>query len=148
MSKTRENPWNWIPAIAILAIFLLIVFFRATKDENSAEITPKSSIQQETTKQWVEIAKFTGTDDKRTETFKTQSNRFRIAYATDSEYAKYATMYLYIYPEDENSRYIDSLTINGQTKDQSIIRTSPGKYYFKINEANVDSWQIIVEEEQ
>ena len=135
------------PIIIILAV-LLIFGLNKHSDNSSMIQTPTVNNQEPANmKQWTEIARFTGTDSKNTDSFITISNRFKVKYATDAEQATYARLSIWVYQEGETI-YEDHISLDGQGLDESIVRADAGSYYFKINEANVDSWQIIVEEER
>ena len=92
---------------------------------------------------WHEVATFSGTNDKTTDTFNIQGDRFKLTY-TANPANEYSIFYLYVYQPGYTS-YTESYDLNSGT-DSSISYKGAGTYYLKVLAANLNSWQVKIED--
>ena len=98
-----------------------------------------------TPKELTEIASWTGSGIKSTETFITTDKEFRIEWTTTNEAFPGAGI-LQIFVYDENGNMVNlAANVTGAKEDVSYVRTKPGRYYLEINSANVN-WAVVVKE--
>lgn len=93
---------------------------------------------------WHEVTTFSGTQNKNTDTFETRGSKFRLTYTVrpDNEYSLFS---FYVYPDGEDKVYKDTASLNSGT-DTTTIYSGSGKYYLKIIAANLEGWNIKVED--
>ncbi len=151
-----EKQKNWFhkhPILTtIIVIFALLVFFALinsiiksdsetqTNNENSIE---NSENQQINDPEWHEVTAFAGTSDKKTDTFSTNGDRFRLTY-TANPANEYSIFYLYVYRPGENL-YTESFTLESGTE-SSISYEGEGEYYLDIKAANLRDWTVKIED--
>jgi|SRR3989338_7734879 len=138
----KENPWNWIPAVAIVVLLLLFAGYKAVKSDSPRIQTN----EQESTKQWVEIARFSGNGDEETDYFTTHNNRFRVNYRFYNSYPG-AVFGFFIYPKDDGL-YVNQFSLSGSGNDSSFVNTPSGEYYFNVITGPGSEWEIMVEEQR
>jgi hypothetical protein len=95
---------------------------------------------------WAPVASWQGQGIKETESFETTASEWRVAWATSKE--RVAGM-IRIYVHRADGGGLVSLAANqmGTGQDVSYVRTPPGRYFLRINAANVD-WSVAVEEQR
>lgn len=97
--------------------------------------------------QWTEVASWRGSGIKETESFVTVNREWRIRWQSANEpFANAGILQLFVHNE---AGQMVSLAANkqGPGQDVSYVRAPPGRYYLKINSANID-WNVTVEEQR
>ena len=132
----------------------------AISDESKSQavtssVIPKTETIQETTPttsetgDWHELTTFNGVNWETTDVFNIKGSKFRMTYTTNpGEYPEYAAFSFFVYPEGETTMYTESIMTNMGTSgtDSSISYAGAGNYYLKVIAANLDSWNIKIEE--
>ena len=112
-----------------------------SQDMTSKETEPTSS------KSWHETESFSGENSKTTDSFYIRGDKFKLTYDVDGD-PDYSMFSFFIYPEGETTMYTDTmignLGISG--KDSTISHAGEGSYYLEITTANLDDWEIIIED--
>lgn len=124
----------FVIGITILALIVLGLLFYSRYD---------STVSEE--KNWTEVYRFSGTDNKETDTFTLTENKVRISYKIECDrcYAPYFSVHLV----DEDTRDIPAIFgLEAEGNDSTIARIVPDNYYFRIYASNLEGWEIIVEE--
>jgi hypothetical protein len=96
---------------------------------------------------WTEIAAWSGTGIKQTETFHTTQREWRIRWATKGEsFPGAGILQLYVYNAKDE---LVSLAANkqGPGNDVSYVRTPAGPHYIQINSGNIN-YAVSVEEQR
>lgn len=95
---------------------------------------------------WHQIAVFKGVADKTTDPFEIKGKRFQFTYNITGA-QELTALYVSCYAEGETPS-ITSIMAGGnkKTSDTTIVYRGPGRFYFKIAAANLDGWQIIIED--
>jgi|GEM_PF-1273926 len=110
-------------------------------------VTPTSATTP-TTGTWREVAVFKGVADKTTDLFEIKGNRFRLTWNIEGA-NDLTELSIFCYPEGETKIFVGvPVHVSGskQISDTTIIYSGPGKFYLVILAANLDGWQIIVED--
>ena len=97
---------------------------------------------------WREVAVFKGVADKTTDLFEIKGNRFRLTWRIEGA-NDLTGLSIFCYPEGETKIFVGvPVHVSGskQISDTTIIYSGPGKFYLVILAANLDGWQIIVED--
>jgi len=96
--------------------------------------------------EWTRIASWDGSGIKDTESFETTSREWRVSWKTSREaFAGAGILQLYVHNADDGGLVSLAANKQGAGEDVSYVRTKPGRYYVKINSANVD-WSVSIEE--
>ena len=95
---------------------------------------------------WAPVASWQGQGIEEMESFETTASEWWVAWATSKE--RVAGM-IRIYVHRADGGGLVSLAANqmGTGQDVSYVRTPPGRYFLRINAANVD-WSVAVEEQR
>jgi hypothetical protein len=107
--------------------------------------TPKTTTQA-SVKSWHPAAIFTGSNDRTTAPFTIRGDRWRVRYTVDGDY-EWGAFYALVYPVGETVMYISSWDCDGgYCYDTQHIYEGNDDYYFKVIAANLDSWELVVED--
>ncbi|MDD5699967.1 MAG: hypothetical protein PHH00_02115 [Candidatus Nanoarchaeia archaeon] len=101
-------------------------------------------------KEWHDAGNFNGVETENTASFNIQGNQSKITYTlVPNQFPESSFFNLFIYPEGETSVYTDTIAL-GEGKasgtNSSTFSLAPGDYYFKVIVANLDSWDIQVQD--
>lgn len=96
---------------------------------------------------WVQLAKWSGSGMKETETFSTTQREWRISWELKAQASVGGTFYVSVHRASDEELVSRLSGKPGAGKEASYVRTTPGKYYLKVNSANVE-WTIIAEEQR
>lgn len=138
-------------SLKLLTLILVLSIFAGcgatTTSTSTTDQNRDISTTNEEPKEWVEIASWSGSGMKTTETFVITSDEFRIKWKTMNEAFENSGIFQ-IYVNDESGQMV-SLAGNkqGPGSDVSYVKEGPGRYYLEINSANID-WDVSVEEQQ
>ena len=119
----------------------------AARRELSSTATTAPSAPVRTAPQWTQVANWSGSGMKETESFAVANREWRVRWKSGNEpLANAGLLQLYVYNQDGQ---LVSLAANqqGAGEDVSYVRAPPGRYYIKINSANID-WDISVEDQR
>ena len=95
---------------------------------------------------WHRVISFSGSGDKTTKTFHIKGSEWRVLYKTRST-SKYAVFTAYVYPKGKTVGSVSSWSCDEQyCDDKQYIYAGSGDYYFKVLAANLDSWELEVED--
>lgn len=98
-------------------------------------------------REWTRVASWSGSGIKDTETFTTTQREWRINWRTQKEPFQGAGI-LQIYVHNEDGALVNlAANAQGVRADVSYVRAPPGRYYLKLNSANVE-YSIDVEEQR
>jgi len=160
MKKEKQDNWFKRHPIwtGIIVVFVLLVIMGSFSSDSSTDYNQNNleNIQEQETesenlpnqqinsqKSWHEVTTFTGTSDKKTDTFNIQGDRFRLTYTVNPA-NDYSIFYLYAY-ELGNEIYIESFNLDSGTE-ESLSYEGAGEYYLDINAANLRDWTVKVED--
>ncbi len=125
---------------------------RTCSDSNNCGVlTNKPSESQSCTplvsKSWHEIKTFSGSSDKTTDTFNIQGDKFKLTYTIDAS-NDYSIFSFFVYPEGETVMYSESIMsdMGVSGTDSTISYVGKGIYYLKVIAANLDSWEVEIED--
>lgn len=118
-----------------------------TTPQVSSEQT-KAEPQQPQEPTWTEVASWSGSGIKNTETFQVSSREWRINWETSNENIA-GIFQVLVYDANGSNQMPVSIPVNAQGvgSDTTYIREGPGAFYLEINSANVD-WKITVEDQR
>ena len=119
----------------------------AARHEPSPAGTPAQPAAAPAAPQWAVVASWRGSGMKETESFAVANREWRVRWKTGSEpFANAGILQLFVYNQDGQ---MVGLAANqqGPGEDVSYVRAPPGRYYIKINSANID-WNISVEDQR
>jgi len=144
-------------SIGCLAIILmLLVAIGCNGTGNSATPDNGGQNQTEPTQQasWHNITTLGGTADKTTDTFQVTGKKFRLTWTVnpDPECIDFdigGDLYIFIYPEGETIWQVGSVMATDNmttTSDTTVVHEGPGYYYLEVTVANVESWQVQIED--
>src|SRR3989344_2336851 len=160
MKKEKQDNWFkrhpvWTGVIVIFVLLAIIGSFSSDssidynqnnleniqEQETESENLPNQQINNQ--KSWHEVMTFTGTSDKKTDTFNIQGDRFRLTYTVNHS-NDYSIFYLYVY-EPGSDIYTESFSLESGTE-ESVSYEGSGEYYLDIKAANLNSWTVKVED--
>ncbi len=130
-----KKPWVWL--IGILVLFYIIGSASGSKNSNqtSTNINNKQAVQETTEqKQYVEIMKFSGNGQKKSEPFTITGSRFKITYDCKGDIrATYCGAFVYKVGSQLPQGVMNSTQA---IKDETVIYTDmagKGEYYIDAN---------------
>jgi hypothetical protein len=95
---------------------------------------------------WHRVVTISGSGDKTTKAFQIKGTEWRIKYKTRST-SKYSGFSVFVYPKGTTVNFINYWTCDEQRCDDvQYIYAGSGDYYFKVHAANLDSWELKVED--
>lgn len=94
---------------------------------------------------WHQLAEWKGSGMKETEGFTTTVREWRITWSTSNEPFAGAGIFQIFVHKDTGEMVSLAANVQGAKSDTSIVRAPAGRYYLKINSANVD-WSVTLEE--
>lgn len=95
---------------------------------------------------WQRVRTFSGTSTKETESFETASREWRIGWrAQPTADASYFGVSVHDAADDRQVALVANTAAGGG--DMSYVRARPGKYYLKINAANI-SYAVVIEDQR
>jgi hypothetical protein len=98
--------------------------------------------------QWREIASWSGSGMKQTESFRTASREWRVHWQTANEpFPGAGILQIMVYSAESDSLITLAANKQGTGKDTSYVRAPPGLYYLMFNSGNVD-WSVRVEDQR
>lgn len=136
-----------IKYIAIFTLLLLALFIiGAGCGETPTGTGGSQGQQQEPPAQaaWHKVTTFSGANDKTTDTFSIQGDKFKIKYNAEAE-NEYSLLTIIIYREGSNVM-TDSIMADNNLNDESIVYEGKANFYLDIGAANLKSWSIEVED--
>lgn len=157
-SWIKKHPiWSLVILLVVLNLLFLGAILPDTEKNNSSNSNINSQnnyqssntanvIKEETTatsKSWHDITSFDGTNSKKTDTFHIQGDKFKLIYNVNPA-NEYSAFYLTIYREGD-TYMADSVSLDSGS-DESIIYEGKGNFYLDINAANLDDWEVKVED--
>ena len=92
---------------------------------------------------WRYVDEFDGASDKTTDTFIITGKKVRLTYEIDPE-NDYSIFFLYLYEEEDS--FLTSMYSLKEGAETSISYCGSGTYYLNIGAANLDGWEVKVEE--
>jgi hypothetical protein len=152
--KILRLPNRWI-AGAITVIGLVLVGVSAEDQPAEPELpsevsTPARTVQTpeeyEPEASWREVASWTGSGIKETETFDVQSHEWRIRWTAANEAFQGAGILQIMVYEGDGALKTLAANKQGVGEDVSYVR-GDGPHYLMINSGNVD-WTVIVEDQR
>lgn len=98
-------------------------------------------------KKWHSVTSFSGSSDKTTQPFTIKGDEWRVKYEVKSSEPEYAVFGAYVYPRGETVMYVSSWDCTmKECSDMQYIYEGNGDYYFSVIAANIDSWNLDVED--
>ena len=160
MKEVKQDNWFKRHPVwtGVIVIFILLAIIGSFSSDNSADPNKNNlgnvqeptiqdqnaqDQQQNVQKTWHEVTTFTGTSDKKTDTFNIQGDRFRLTYTVNPS-NDYSIFYLYVY-EPGSDIYTESFSLESGTE-ESVSYEGSGEYYLDIKAANLNSWTVKVED--
>jgi len=144
---------GWLKVIIVLILLVIAGNFLTNDDttnynQNSELTIPDNSQQTQdnsnsASKSWYDLTSFKGKDNKNTDTFKIQGNKFKLIYTVNPA-NDYSLFSIFVY-EESNNIYKDYISLDSGT-DSSIIYKGPGTFYLDITAANLNSWEVEIED--
>jgi len=98
-----------------------------------------------TARGWTEIASWSGSGIKETETFRTSSREWRVRWRTSNEVFAGAGIFQIMVYDEDGSLVTMAANKQGTGNDVSYVCSSPGRHHLMLNSGNVD-WDVAVEE--
>lgn len=126
---------------------------RVAELENSLKVANSlaAAVDKQPTKRvltgekWTQIAHWSGTGDKTTESFDLPAGRARVRWSTVSTKPDVGLNFtVYVYPDDGSESYVESASKDEQGEEITYIRSRPGKHYVKISSLFAE-WDVTVE---
>ena len=138
---------RWTPFWAIVAVLLVLGYLYLSVTEDSSTSSPSSRsaagpATRPAAPSWTEVASWTGSGIKETETFQTNSREWRITWELRDPNGMLAV----IAYEDGNPMPHVAVNQSGVGKDVSYVRTAPGPHYLNIN--GIGDWSVTVEDQR
>lgn len=134
--------------VVLLAVFVLSVIAGLVagvieRTEDTASFVQQPPAQKPP--EWVQIASWSGSGMKETETFTTTNREWRIHWRTSNEaFAGAGIFQVFVYNGDGGMVTL-AANVQGARSDVSYVRAPAGPHYLMINSGNVD-WTVTVEE--
>jgi hypothetical protein len=101
---------------------------------------------------WQEVTTFTGASDQTTDYININSDEWRITwtYTPDNDYPEYAAFSIIVYPKGEDAMYTTMISKMGNTETNGTTYIHEGnkEYYLKIGAANLEDYNIKIEQQQ
>lgn len=97
-------------------------------------------------KKWHSVTSFTGSGDKTTSSFTIKGNEWRVKYEAKSSKPEYAFLSVYVYRKGATISVSSWDCYQEECSDTQYIYKGNGDYYFKVIAANLDSWELKVED--
>jgi PBP1b-binding outer membrane lipoprotein LpoB len=95
---------------------------------------------------WHRVTTISGSGDKTTKAFQIKGTEWRVKYKTRST-SKYPGLSVFVYPKGTTVDFVSYFTCDEQRcDDEQYIYAGSGGYYFKVHAANLDSWELEVED--
>lgn len=137
----------------LLVVVGLGIIARLTTTPNPSDIptaptatTPGEPAAAPAATEWTQIAKWSGSGIKQTESFTTIGREWQVIWATSGEaFAGAGILQIMVHDADTGSLVTLAANKQGVGQDVSYVRAPPGRYYLSINSANV-TWGISVGE--
>ena len=148
-SFIHKHPYLSVIGGIIVFLFILGFISSIINNDNLAQITNNQNLQkneqqiQNSQMTWHEVATFVGTNDKKTDTFNIQGDRFKLTYTVQPA-NDYSAFYLFVY-EPGNNIFIESFNLDSGSE-ESISYSGPGEYYLDIGAANLRGWTVKIED--
>lgn len=138
MNTNTQKNWfirHWIVS-TILVLIVLLIAIPSSNNKGTTEVTAGNNKQA---KQYVEIAKFNGKGQKRSEPFTITGSRFKVAYDCSGDTA---TTYCGAFAYKVGSKMpIGVMNATQAVKDETVIYES-GEYYIEANTMGAFSMTI------
>ncbi len=155
----KRHPILTIGSLIFILLFINgIIFSSISPQENPKQNSNTYSSDEDTNKEeqnynsnsyktWHQVTSFSGNGDKNTDTFYIKGSKFKMTY-TLAKSNDYSVFSFFVYPESETIMYTDSVMtdMGKEGTDSTISYHGAGTYYLSITSANLDNWDIIVED--
>lgn len=96
---------------------------------------------------WHEVARWSGSDRKDTETFYIKSKQWRISWEYSGRKGGDTGVFIFSALREDGTWAKQVASRSGRGSGDSIMRSGPGEYYLEIV-SNAGSWTIIVEDKR
>lgn len=97
--------------------------------------------------EWSTVQTFTGKESKDTPPFNISGTKWRIIWTADVQYPEYAVFNILVYPQDTPGLITKRISYSeGASGDTAYIYEGGQDYYLKVIAANLNNWNIIVED--
>jgi hypothetical protein len=118
----------------------------AVENQQPAE-TPPSEASTENEAGWTHVKSFIGKDDQTTAPFPISGTKWRIKWTVDAQDPEYAVFDILVFSKDNAAMLTQPVSYSkGMTGDTAYIDEGGHDYYLKIIAANLNNWNITVED--
>ena len=151
-----ENTWRvqWSFSNRLLDVYVNIATGNIAGIEEKTAPAPTPTPTPET-KTWHSVITFSGSTDKTTPPFTIKGDEWRVKWSIKGG-PGHTDFFVYVHPRGQTSgsvsnwRYTEASSvihyIDEEASDIQYIYEGTGDYYFKIGAANLDSWELEVED--
>ncbi|MBN1763534.1 MAG: hypothetical protein JW878_10775 [Methanomicrobia archaeon] len=109
--------------------------------------TPKpTSTPTPKPKKWHSVTSFSGSGDKTTSSFTIKGDEWRVEYEAKSDKPEYAGFGVHVYRKGATMSVSSWDCFQEECSDTQYIYRGEGDYYFEVIAANLDSWNLKVED--
>lgn len=138
--------WFWVMILVIIIIIAVNSGENGTSSSNGD--STKTEQISDTGKEWVEVIKFSGKGDKKSEIFTYRGGKARLRY--DFKEGQYGGMFAaYVVKEGDDvmreGGVPEVMLFEGESGESNLSHLRKGNYYLNITSAN-GQWTVIVEE--
>ena len=146
-----ENTWmvKWSSSNRLLDVYVNVATGNITGIEEQTYPGPSPTPSPTPTPEietWHSVITFSGSSDKTTQPFTIKGDEWRVKWAVNSS-SKYPYFSVRIYPRGETSGSVSSWSCDkANYSDTQYIYEGNGDYYFKVGAANLNSWELEVED--
>lgn len=130
-------------------IIILAVLGFMSMDQNTFNLDSNST-SSSSGATWHSVATYTGTENKDTDTFNIQGDKFKVKVTAkaNADYVEYGYFSVFVYPQGESTSYAGQETIDTfDTTTETLeftVNEGPGTYYLSVLAANLDQWNVEV----
>jgi hypothetical protein len=143
-----------VAAVVVAAFFALYVaglyLMEGSRGGGQPSSPPSASTPapQTRTLAWQEVAKWTGSGIKQTESFQINNREWRVSWQTTNEaFAGAGIFQIMVHRSSDDALVTLAANKQGIGSDVSYVRGNPGRYYLAINSGNVN-WSVRVEDQR
>jgi len=118
----------------------------AVENKPPAEV-PTSEASAENEAGWTHVKSFIGKDDQTTAAFPISGTKLRINWTVDVQNPEYAVFDILVFPQDNPTMLTERIAyLKGMSGDTAYINEGGRDYYLKIIAANLNNWNVTIED--